>query len=361
MKYEISKRCSYILKGIAVLLMFYHHFCGFPEWIAEGLVCKNIIPFSVQGISLMRIIAVFGSICVEIFTFLSGYYCWIHWDGFKDRMRRVRKLLLNYWIIFIIYILIGILFGEPFPSIDIFIYNLFGFAAIPNDQYLCVSFGWYIGFYIVMIILLPPVHKWLDKIKHDELIVFFWGGIILLFLKVGVGIWPIDLIFSDFASRGELFSIGYFVAKYDILTKVGSVIKSSYKRVLLSFTTLVLVFGIKCIVGSHLGELNMYILYTPPFLIALFYIVDFLESSENWLIKGMMNLLEILGKNSMNLWLLHGIFFTPKASLQFIAYWPQYGILITIWSFVFLLPISMFIGKIQKRFARVEKLSTARQ
>lgn len=74
MDYIISKSESYILKGIAVILMFHLHFCGFPEWLAEGSACKEIIPVSLRGMTVMRITAIFGAICVGIFTFLSGYY-----------------------------------------------------------------------------------------------------------------------------------------------------------------------------------------------------------------------------------------------------------------------------------------------
>lgn len=342
---KIDKKCSYILKGIAIILMFYHHFCGFPEWLLEGSQCKSMIPITVSGMSVMRIIAVFGTICVGIFTFCSGYY----WGEDKDsaggisvRLKKCFSLLLNYWVIWVIYIFIGIGFGEPFPSTKIFFANLFGMGLIPNTDYICVTFGWYIGFYMIAILLLPPIHKMCDKYKCDILIVAGW--LLLFILSKQIALWT---VFSDFISWGPIFSIGCFVAKYDLLEKLGSRIQS-HKRVWLSSVILVLVFGVKCLLGSSYKGFNLYILYTPLFVTALFYIVDAGIKAERRSVKTVMGILEYLGRYSMNLWLLHGIFFTPKRGLQFIAYCPQYGLLITVWAIVLLLPLSVVVEKAQK-------------
>lgn len=174
---KISKRATLILKGIAVIAMFYHHFCGFPEWLAEGLECRPIIPLSIQGLSLLRITAVFGCICVGIFACLSGYSFGINGAGsFRERIKKCFILLQNYWIIVILFAGTGLLFQEPMPTLKMFFYNLFGIHALPNGTWICVTFAWYISFYILTILLLPPVHNLLDRIKHNELIILVWGG-----------------------------------------------------------------------------------------------------------------------------------------------------------------------------------------
>lgn len=262
---------------------------------------------------------------------------------FRERLKKCFNLLRNYWVIVLLFVGIGILFHEPFPPLKMFIYNLFGICALPNGTWICVTFAWYIGFYILTILLLPSIHKLLDNIKHNELIILGWGGVYLLSM-FGLKIELLNLILPDFIKWGSLFSVGYYFAKYDVLSVIAKLFGSVKKRVLFSVLTLILVFVIKCILGGTFLGINLYILYTPPFLIALFYLVDYLEQYDT--AKRGMDLLALLGKYSMNLWLLHGMFFTPNKSLQFIAYWPKYGILVTIWALLLLLPISIGLKKL---------------
>lgn len=333
------------MQGIAVILMFYHHFCGFPEWLSETSKCKSIIPVMVSGMSLMRIIAVFGTICVGIFTFCTGYYYFYNnrdnEQKMSGRLKKCFSLLLNYWVIMALYIIIAFIFSEPFPSVKVFLFNLFGMKLTANTEYVCVTFGWYIGFYIIITLLLPPIHKICDKHKCDILIVVGW----ILYFMVSriVTLWT---VFSNILAWGPIFSIGYFVAKYDLLGRQWG--RNARYRACLSSVFLILIFGIKCVLGSAYKGFNLYILYTPLFVIALFYIIDALLKEDKKIVKIAMDILELLGKYSMNLWLLHGIFFTPKRSLQFIAYFPQYGLLITVWAIILLLPLSVGVGKVQK-------------
>lgn len=261
------------------------------------------------------------------------------------------KLLLDYWLIMAILLGMGFMLGEPLPKGDIFLYNLFGLMIEPNRTYICVTFGWYFGFYIMIILFLLPIHGWIDKSRHDFFVLLLIAALFLL-QKVGGNIKTV----SDFVKWAPLFSIGYYVSKYEILSKIGERIETGNKKAVLSCVVLVLVFGAKCLTGGNPGGFNMYIVYTPPFVIALFYIVDYMEKSNNQILKGIIWTLETLGKNSMNLWLLHGIFFTPKGSLQFVAYWPKYGILIVIWAFIILMPFAFVLDKIQRRIKHLVRL-----
>ena len=55
------------IKGIALILMFIHHFFTFPEWIICGIDYPWIRTFAIQ----------FGAptkLCVALFAFLTGYF-----------------------------------------------------------------------------------------------------------------------------------------------------------------------------------------------------------------------------------------------------------------------------------------------
>ena len=61
-----SKETTNIIKGVAIILMFFHHFWGFPNWILPeygGSAYENL--------SFLRFPL---KICVLIFCSLSGYF-----------------------------------------------------------------------------------------------------------------------------------------------------------------------------------------------------------------------------------------------------------------------------------------------
>ena len=97
-----------VLKGIALLLLLCHH-CFYP-----GEPYDDIIIF---GYPIVLNIGEFSKLCVVLFVFLSGYGLTAKTikDGGIDSLwsfyrHRYMKLMLNYWIIYLIFVLIGILF-----------------------------------------------------------------------------------------------------------------------------------------------------------------------------------------------------------------------------------------------------------
>ena len=48
--------------------------------------------------------------------------------------------------------------------------------------------------------------------------------------------------------------------------------------------------------------------------------------------KNIRKMLMVLSKESTNMWLLHEIFLTPLKSIQWIAYFPKYPVLILPWT-----------------------------
>lgn len=64
--FELSKRDSDIIKGIAIVLMFIHHFFCFPAWYIEGISYPQLAEFAEFFRFPTRI-------CVSLFAFLTGY------------------------------------------------------------------------------------------------------------------------------------------------------------------------------------------------------------------------------------------------------------------------------------------------
>lgn len=97
-----------VLKGIALLLLLCHH-CFYP-----GEPYDDII---VVGVPIIRSLAIFSKLCVAIFVFLSGYGLTIQTmkkggigNVFSFYCRRYVKLMINYWLIWLIFVPMGVLF-----------------------------------------------------------------------------------------------------------------------------------------------------------------------------------------------------------------------------------------------------------
>lgn len=105
-----------VLKGIALLLLLCHH-CFEP-----GQTYDDIILF---GHPVVQNIGEFSKLCVTIFVFLSGYGLTIQTMAkgsigniFAFYRRRYVKLMINYWLIWLLFVPLGILvFNRTFPIV----------------------------------------------------------------------------------------------------------------------------------------------------------------------------------------------------------------------------------------------------
>ena len=69
-EFSFTKNHTEILKGVAILLMLFHHLFAFPEWYVEGV---SYIGIPLRANTLEYVIGQFGHICVAVFAFLTGY------------------------------------------------------------------------------------------------------------------------------------------------------------------------------------------------------------------------------------------------------------------------------------------------
>lgn len=78
----LNKRATTLIKAAAIILMFVHHFWGFPSWVAAG---NAKFEWSLMGIDIEREIGRIGNICIGMFAFISGYAMYIN----RDRYRKI--------------------------------------------------------------------------------------------------------------------------------------------------------------------------------------------------------------------------------------------------------------------------------
>ena len=77
---SFEKKDTKIIKGIAIILMLYHHLFAFPERINETYISL----FSIHQKTISFLIGDFGKLCVAIFIFLGGYGTYITYKEKKE-------------------------------------------------------------------------------------------------------------------------------------------------------------------------------------------------------------------------------------------------------------------------------------
>ena len=90
-----SREMTDILKGIALLFMFAHHFWTFPDW------------WTGRGVPVFEEIAFYFrnplKLCVPIFCFITGYTYFFHRTRtFRYSAKKIVNFLILYWISFIL-------------------------------------------------------------------------------------------------------------------------------------------------------------------------------------------------------------------------------------------------------------------
>lgn len=127
-----DKRQTNIAKGVALLLLLWHHlFYNSPETYTRF---TSLYIF--HGVPIECWLADFCKVCVAIFLLLSGYgltksFSRYYTNHLKDGKLPVKKscryvfnhlikLLSNYWLIYIIFVPLGIFFGHSFITYFVF-------------------------------------------------------------------------------------------------------------------------------------------------------------------------------------------------------------------------------------------------
>lgn len=355
MKYfQYGKRESDIIKGIAIIMMFWHHFFCFPAWISKT---NMYIGIHIHGISPEFILAGFCKVCVGLFAFTTGYAMFVN----KKRYERCRycilkafQFLIQYWIIMIIFFILGVLIDEPLPTLKTFILQSFGVHTMTGFNWnyntsIHPVFAWYVSFYLLFLILHPLLIKlsklnfWIDNIVYA----IFFGGIYFFIVYHPIVELPFDImkVTSNFAIWGYIGMIGYLFAKHDMFSKIDNVIRKHVNPTILVSVSMLSVLAI-IVVRQKLGFYICNILawdaiWTPILIYALINIINYIN--KGWLEKVLLK----LGKYSMNMWFLHGIFFSPNHNIQWVAYFPKYPILILIWTLLIMFLCTIPVSKLQ--------------
>lgn len=315
-----TRQDSNVFKGLAIFLMLVHHLF----YVRNGSY-DDILFF--KNCYLVNQIAILSKICVVFFCFLSGYGLAVQAEkkngivgNLKDfYLHRFKKLYLNYWFIWVIFVPISYFcFGITFTNVY---HNQIGWHLIADllgIHYLVFgTYGynptwWFYSCIILLYLLFPVIYK---MIKREPLLLLL-STLIISYLPIPF----IDVIqFNIFA-----FALGIWA--------VGKTLINRNKW----FAFIVLLFF--CI----LRNINSY-----PYLIdCIIVLVLTFAYKMTHTPKSITNAFAFLGHHSMNIFLFHTFIYSMW--FHSFIYASRNPIVITLLLFAICIPISIILEFIKK-------------
>lgn len=333
----LGRKEAKLIAGVAILMMIFHHLFGFPIWLLRGNTFTESI--TVCNISIERMIAAFGKICVALFAFSSGYVIWKKQEDYRKLhkvLNRIARFLFNYWVIFALFMLYGVLIGDHLPNGHNFWYNLVGLETSPQKQYVNVVFAWYVATYVMLVCLFPI---FINIFRSKKFVVD-----ILLYICFVLGLGLIhNSLWSSILSPVLYAICGFLVAKWNLFNRI---LPQTDKLSIWIFVLMIVVLALfrQSLILLDVDIVGVDGIFAAIFIFAVISVFNRLRCE--WLNK----IIIFLGFYSMNLWYLHGIFFTGSRPLQDILYYPKYPILILILCIAIVLPVAMGCDFIQRKF-----------
>lgn len=332
---ELSITDTNILKGIAIVLLLCHHS------LYPGQPYDDVI---VHGIPLVENFGKFSKLCVAAFVFLSGYGLTV--SAVKSGgigsltsfyRRRYVKLLTNYWVIYLLFVPLGVfVFNRSFSSVygDNYwlgaISDFFGLhLAIVGHPYGYNATWWFYSCIIMLYLLYPLIWKCR---KYWFLMIPF----AVMFPTIAYFI-PI-LGKSDCSPYFLAFVCGFLMAY--IKPQVGG-------ANFISKISLFLLLIIACLYRFYSGRIFLWDAAIIVIGVTLYSML-----SVN---KYITNIFSFLGKHSSNIFMFHT--FIYYYYLYDFVYWSRNPLLIVLTLLVFCIPISIGIEWIKDRL-QINQLQT---
>lgn len=314
------------IKGFAIVLMLVHHLFAFSGRI-ENVNYISILNLDNQTIE--NYFAIFARICVPIYLFVSGYGLYYYYKEtveYKSIFKRILNLLKIYWIIMLLFLIIGIIIGKrEFNFIEL-VQNILTISCSYNGEW------WFLNTYIVLLILFPFIKKIVDKVSIKNVlaitICIFGAGIVagkLLSYRTISSILILKLFLTVIANQSS-FIVGCIFCKLNIFDYM------SYKSKNSVFDNLIiqiLVIGL-CVFLRGKSYILDFIMI-PIFIYSISICIERLRLS---------NIFQYLGEHSTNMWLTHSFFCYHY--FQELTFKPKLSILIVLW-LIMLSIISSFV------------------
>lgn len=331
-----DRQTSSVIKGVALIMMFVHHFFTFPGWWGDGIsypLIEKYAPYFCEPFKL----------CVSIFCFITGYFYFYNKSKtYRYAAKKITDLLITYWAVFLIFAVLAVtLAGQEYSLRDIIIEAF----AIKRPT---MKFCWYVYFYLAFMLILPLLTRIMSKrILLDHFVSFLLVPFVIELISTHVGNDTLFTMIDRLANWFPVVLVGYIFAAYNIFEKIEhclrAVIKCKWVHVFFAVIVAAVVpmgrffepkvfFSFSIVPAFYL---SLDVIYTPIFIYCISLICKEL---------GMLHLKKIvaaIGKYSLYMWFVSCLFFgNSKEVFQPILYFPHNPVLVTIWGLMICYAIS---------------------
>lgn len=322
----ITPQDSLYIYGIAILMMVWHHFFGFPERFEGDL---QYIGGSIEYI-IELYLGYFGRLCIAMYAFISGYGMMAKsmqknlefLDDIKLSIKQILKFFVRYWIVLIIFVPIGFKLGVLKFKPEEFIKNFIGKSCSYNAEW------WYVLYYVKMLIMYPFVKLLMNKlnfIKESKCIVF----VVVLLLGI------INTVFKGNYTYYLCFLFGMLIYENRLYEKVSiKLCRDRFYSIIISVICIIFSVIIRTISSFNIDAFLV--------VIYIFGCLQILKTMKNS--KVIRRVLQFLGRYSIYIWLIHTFFLYYYFQSEFMQL--KYAILIYIVIICVCLVISMGLNKI---------------
>lgn len=326
---ELTKQDTIAIKGIAILLMLWHH------------LFLSTVEYGVWANSFSSI----AKLCVALFLFVSGYgltkqYAKLEKPYLKNTVKflvlRYLKFFLPYWFCFVIIVAVGNAFGYGFAdayppsrnSLKCFLLDIWG--QMGYASYLPT---WWFNKMILQLYLVFPLLYLLVRNRYVALVALAAIAV----MQPNVLRLPGNIFF---VVEGGLpaFFVGMMMAKHQWLPQ-----PEGKSRIVAAIIAL-----FACIALAFLHQSGIGVYYAILIRAAMAVSVAYLFS----LTSSQFAPLQYVGQLATTMYLLHTLFFKLIPN---VVYAPRYPILIFLWFLALSLAGAMLIGYLQK-WVRFDKL-----
>lgn len=292
---QFTRDYTQIIKGIAILFMIILHVGGSGTF---DVPMRTMAEYPILGFVHPSF-----KLCVGIFTFMIGYgYAFAKVKDWHYSTKHVWSLLKVFWLILLVITIPSILMvgGNSISErgVEDFIQNLLGVSSSLN------WYSWFVSLYIFCMIVLPWIHRWLDKKPILATIVF---SIAFYVLEVGIHTLPnwesnkwVYSLFNNCMLMPTVL-IGYCFAKQQVFQKVQ--VPKHWSMGIAGLVLIVLAFIVRAYCGAVAG-FNLDIVYAPSSILGILIIFNICK------LQITSKVLTNLGNLSVYMWFFHALFFT---------------------------------------------------
>lgn len=303
-----TKDDAKMTQGLAILCMvILHLFCRTgSDVLGTPLLWIN------ESTPLVFLFGFFAEICVPIYSICAGYAQQLLWESGKSDIRsragRILRLMRNYWIMLVLFVLVGLVLGKgnDIPgSLDKFLKSL---VLLHNYN----GAWWYLNTYVILLALPPvalllPVHK----MKLIPGLLFSAAVHVAWYLVNRLGCFPdassapavIQFVHKEFVNlMGVIpyFWVGGLLCKYRVVDRLWTwfsrAIPAGYRK------TLLMAAATGCFVSANILHKAVLMGFVAVVVFLLFNLWEKGQRTKRVML--------FLGKHSTNIWLVHMFFYS---------------------------------------------------